>query len=115
MAVAVVRADCALATFSPVSREALALTTRAITHTLIRTFAIKVSFVPVIGTTGTSVTIRFVKEFTAATNDIANTMDNIVLSRKESSVRIMDTITVQVTSRTVNKGTTKGADTVTAI
>jgi len=115
MAIAVPRANCAVTTFSPVSREALALSCCAITNSLVGALAVKVSFVPVIGTTSTRISIEFVEKLTATTNNVSNPMNNVVLRRDEGAVWIVSTITVQVTSRAVHEGTAESANAVTAV
>jgi len=115
VAVAVVRAGSARATFTFVTGETAALPGRTIAGTFVGTLTVKVSLIVRFDARGTSVTIVVTVELRLTAADEVNTEHLGVQSRVEVTGWAMFAITVKITNRSINESSTVGANALTTV
>jgi hypothetical protein len=115
MAVAVVWAGGAGATFTFVARETGTLSSGAVTGTLVGAFTVKVSLVVWGGARCTGVTINVGVQLGLTTSGVINTVNLCVQTRIEVTSWAMLPVAVQISNRSVDKGCTVSANSFRAV
>jgi hypothetical protein len=115
VAVAVVRAGSAGAAFAFVTREAVASASSTIASSLVGAFTVKVSLVVFVFTVFTSVTIVVRVHLGLTTSNEVDTENLGVQTRVEVTRWSVFAITIEISHRSINKGSTVRANALAAV